>query len=49
MNIYIRNQLGTYIDFTQVDHMVTMAEMNIKTRTDNDMGDGSSDEYGGYD
>ena len=48
VNLYVRNQLGTYIDFTQVDDMIEMAKMNINvenTKSFDDVETTSEDEY----
>ena len=45
MNLYLRNQLGTYIDFEQIDDMVVQARMNVEMTKNNSMGTGDTDEY----
>ena len=45
INLYMRDQLGTYIDFTQIDEMVTMARMRAAAEKNNTMGTGDTDDY----
>ena len=45
INLYMRNQLGTYIDFNQIDEMVTMAKMKAAVEKNNTMGTGDTDDY----
>jgi len=45
MNLYLRNQLGTYIDFEQIDDMVVQAKMNVEMDKNNSMNTGDTDEY----
>lgn len=32
LNLYIRNQLGTYVDFSQIDQLINTAKLNIEAR-----------------
>ncbi len=49
LNIYMRNCLGTYVDFSQIDQFIQIAKMNIKVKEEAAMDDvnveDSSDDY----
>lgn len=45
INLYMRSQLGTYIDFSQVDDMITQARLNVELNKNNNMG---AEETGDY-
>lgn len=46
LNNFIRNQLGTYIDFSQIDEMITYSRMVVSSRENNTMDvEISDDEY----
>jgi hypothetical protein len=45
VNLYMRSQLGTYIDFSQVDDMIIQARMNVELYKNNTMGAEETDEY----
>ena len=46
LNNFIRNQLGTYIDFSQIDEMITYSRMIVSSRENNTMDvEISDDEY----
>lgn len=43
INLYTRDQLGTYLDFTKIDDMIETAKLDQKTDTANDLG--ASEDY----
>lgn len=43
INLYARDQLGTYLDFTKIDDMIQAAKLENKTDTANDLG--ASEDY----
>lgn len=45
INLYMRSQLGTYIDFSQVDDMLIQAKMNVELDKNNNMGSEDGGDY----
>ena len=45
MNLYMRSQLGTYVDFEQIDDMIVQARMNVELGKNNTMGAEETDEF----
>ena len=49
LNLFMRNQLGTYVDFTQIDDIITMAKLNVAASKNESMDvETTGDDYGEY-
>ena len=51
INLYCRDQLGTYLDFSKIDDMLNAAKLEVKLKTNDDLGAsmaGGEDEEGGF-
>jgi hypothetical protein len=51
INLYCRDQLGTYLDFSKIDDMLNTAKLEVRLKSNDDLGAsmaGGEDEEGGF-